>query len=175
MDGLSQEERALAWAASWDPSFAGVAIVDGDFSFRSVNPQFCDIVGVSPGELIGMKFQDITPQPIKNIDMKNARLVQEGKIDSYLLPKSYEFENGRKVKVVLLVKGVYSDMGEFQFFVSRIMLDGLIPDTVSSTPHQKPTAILDFIKSYASIFVAIGTVIGATIWTIIKYLSGTLK
>ena len=61
MDGLTDEERVLAWGASWDPSFDGVAIVDKDFTFRSVNPQFCQIVGVSPAELIGKRFQDITP------------------------------------------------------------------------------------------------------------------
>jgi PAS domain S-box-containing protein len=121
VDGLKTEEQALAWAATWHPSFHGTAIVDKDFQFVSVNPQFCQIVGVTPAELIGKKFTDVTPVAIRELDAKNAELVMQGKITSYLLPKRYEFQSGVKVEIILLVVGVYATDGTFKFFVSRIM------------------------------------------------------
>lgn len=121
MDGLKTEEQALAWAATWHPSFHGTAIVNKSFEFIAVNPQFCKIVGVTPAELIGKKFTDITPLSVRELDARNAQLVIEGKITSYLLPKSYEFLSGVKADIVLLVVGVYATDGKFKFFVSRIM------------------------------------------------------
>lgn len=190
LDCLSNEERTLAWEASWNPSFAGIGIADADFTFRSVNHQFCDIVGVSPAELIGRRFQDMTPVEVRDIEEKNAILVMEGTIDSYLLPKSYEFTNGRKVDVILLVKGVYSGTGEFQFFLLRIMMDQENNTELHSTVHSKDHVkgsvgtnsiaqksahkhnLLAFIKEYGKMFVGIGTVLGAFIYTIIKGLEG---
>ena len=143
-DGLTDDERALAWLASWHPSFEGKAIVNPDFTFRAVNPQFCEILGVSPGEIINNSFTDITPPNIRELDMKNAALVMDGVIDSYLLPKSYEFASGRKIEVTLLVNGVYHPVsGVFMFFVSTIMARRKI---TSSTPlSQMPTGLMGWI------------------------------
>lgn len=126
MDGLNQEERALAWAATWHPSFHGTAIVDKDFNFKAVNPQFCDILGITPAELIDRKFTDMTAIAQRDLDARNAKLVMDGTITCYAMPKTYEFMDGRHVNVLLLVSGVYSaslagGKAEFLFFVSRVM------------------------------------------------------
>jgi len=156
-DRLTDEERILAWKSSWNPSFAGVAIVNRDFTFRSVNPQFCKLLGVTPAELVGERFQDVTPMGVKQLDEKNAQLIIDGSIDFYLLPKEYEFSGGRRVKVVLLVTRVPHE-GEFQFFVSRIMLDekgGLL--SIHETEERShleqssltwTTKVLDFLAKY---------------------------
>lgn len=143
MGGLSNDkERALAWKACWDPAFSGIAIVNEDFTFRSVNQQFCEIVGVTPGDLIEKNFKDITPEPLKSLDAKNAKLVKDGIINSYFLPKTYEFPSGKRVDVNLLVVGVYEEeTGEFLFFVSRIMEKIISP--TSNTQSQKQTGFLD--------------------------------
>ena len=160
-DGLNHNERAWAWLASWHPSFEGIAIVNPDYTFRSVNQQFCDIIGVSAGELINNKFTDITPVAIRDLDVKNAELVKQGVIENYLLPKSYEFANGKKADITLLVNGVYHpDTGEFQFFVSKIMERRKI--TCSAAPSQMPTGLLEWVDK-KRVFWGIATVIGAAI------------
>lgn len=138
MDGLEHDERALAWAASWDPSFAGIAIVNKDFTFCAVNPQFCEILGVTPADLVGRRFQDVTPQKTRELDEKNATLVMRGVINSYILQKAYEIAGVKTVEVMLLVSGVYNQNGEFLFFVSRIMqTPSLETSSVSSiSPKQ---------------------------------------
>lgn len=169
MDGLTNEERSLAWAASWTPSFDGCAIVNRDLTFRSVNPQFCEILNVTPAELIGQSFKDITPATIRHLDVKNANLVINGVIESYILPKTYEFSNGRKVSVVLLVRGVYNSEGQFLFFISRIMMDGLsAKQRPLHTPPPKLTRFLSFLKEYSQIIISAGLFLGAlfySIWT----------
>jgi PAS domain S-box-containing protein len=121
-DGLTNEERAFAWLASWHPSFSGTAIVNPNFTFRAVNYQFCKILGVTPAELIDHKFTDLTPEPIKSLDLQNANLVKQKKITSYLMDKVYQFPDGKRVEVTLLVKGVYHPKThQFLFFVSSIM------------------------------------------------------
>lgn len=171
MDGLTQDERALAWAASWHPSFAGIAIVNPDFSFRAVNPQFCEILGVSPGELIGSKFTDITPQPIRALDIKNAELVKGKIITSYLLPKVYEFQNGKKVNVVLLVSGVYQE-NSLLFYVSRILKTEMdsenITTPLSATP--KPIKFFTLIRECWHIILAVLSAVAVVAATIIDKL-----
>ena len=121
MDGLNEQERALAWQTSWQTSFCGVAIIDPSFVFLAVNPQFCKITGVTPAEIIGHTFTDLTPHPIKAVEAKNAELVKNKTIKSYLLPKTYEFANGQRAEVTLLMQGVYGPTGRFLFFVATIM------------------------------------------------------
>lgn len=138
MDGLNDDERVLAWIASWNPSFEGKAIVNPDFSFRSANRQFCKILGVTQAELIDQKFTDLTPEPLKTLDKKNAQLVMKGVQESYLLPKTYEFPSGRRVDVTLLVNGVYhTETGKFLFFVSTIM--ERVKMSATAVPSQKST------------------------------------
>jgi PAS domain S-box-containing protein len=170
MDGLNEAERALAWAASWNPSFDGIAIVNKDFTFRSVNSQFCILLGASPAELLGQRFQDITPPEIRRIDEANAKLVMTGAIDSYLLPKSFNFGNGKIAHVVLLVKGVYSPSKEFLFFISRIMKDETKQVDLFHSPSPKPTGLLVFLIENKKVFLSIGAVIGTIIYTVIEQL-----
>ena len=145
-DGLNEDERALAWQASWNPSFAGIAIVNPDFTFRSVNSQFCEIAGVTPAEILNGSFTDITPVTVRELDVQNAKLVMEGRLTWYVMPKSYEFQSGKRVDVVLMVRGVYhSETSEFLFFVSRIMAD----DTKlkAGSLSEQPTGLLRWVDS----------------------------
>ena len=170
MDGLTNEERVFAWLASWNPSFAGKAIVNPDFTFRAVNQQFCKIVGVTPAELVGNKFTDLTPEPVKSVDMKNAMLVKRGVIQSYLLPKSYEFYNGHKVDVTLLVNGVYHpETKDFMFFVSTILERQTMKSSV--VPSQMPTGLLDWVgkdKFWWTILTGIAIVVSVVLEKIFK-------
>lgn len=160
-DGLNHNERAWAWLASWNPSFEGVAIVNCDFTFRAVNQQFCDIVGVTPAEIINNSFEDITPQPLRDLDVKNAELVKAGLMPNYLLPKTYEFASGKRVDITLLVNGVYHpETEEFLFFVSKIMERRKI--TTSAAPSQVPTGLLEWMDK-KKIMWGILTIMGATI------------
>ena len=120
-DGLTDEERIIAWKASWNPSFDGKCIINPDNTFRSVNDRFCEILGVTPAELIGKSFEGITSYNVRELDARNADLVRKGISKDYILEKCYEVKNHEEVCVILLVSGGMDPNGNFRFFVSRIM------------------------------------------------------
>lgn len=181
-DGLTDEERILAWKAAWHPSFDGVAIVEPNFSFRSVNPQFCKLLGVTPAELIGHKFQDITPPSIRKLDLENAELVKKGVIDFYILPKKYQFSSGHEVDVVILVtRAPPSGVGEFRFFVYRVMLDevgGLVKaheDEQSGSVIDYPIQtekVVDFLLKNGKTIATFGLAFGAALYAFFKSMLG---
>lgn len=149
-----------------------MAIVNEDFTFRSVNPQFCKLLDVTPAELIGKRFQDITHPSIRAKDEENAKMLIAGMIDFYVLPKTYLFSDGREKKVVLLVtRAPAANQMVFQFFVSRIMLDEnlalpMVPKNKSdSAPyfHEQIQKVVDFSIKYGKFLVAIGTILAAMI------------
>lgn len=163
MDQLNNDEKALAWSASWNPSFEGKAIINSDFSFRSVNHQFCKILGVTPAELVKNKFSDMTPEPLRTIEVKNAILVRRGDIQSFLLPKSYVFSDGRTVDITLLVNGVYHPTSKhFMFFVATIMKRQKMLN-VTSAQSPKWIEWFDLKKAIWTILIAIGTIVAVVI------------
>ena len=169
MDGLNNEERANAWLSSWNPSFDGKAIINLDFSFRAVNQQFCKILDVTPAELIGQKFSDITPEPLRSVEVKNSILVRRGDIQSFLLPKTFELLNGRKVDITLLVNGVYHPKTkQCVFFVATIMARQTLNALVA--PSQKSIELLGLDKkTWAAIGIGLGTAIVTVIEKLFKH------
>ena len=171
MDKLNDEERLIAWKSIWHPSLVGIAIVDADLTIRSVNPQFCKLLGVQPSALIGKQIAEVTSAQDRDTDLANAKLLMDGYADFYSLQKTYEFPDGRRIPAVLLVaRAPASDEGEFRFFVSRILLTEN-EEELSTTPSTQPSSfaasyllpILDFMMTYGKWFAALGTIVGAIV------------
>jgi PAS domain S-box-containing protein len=122
---LTPEEKAAIYEKRFDESLIGRCIVSKDFVFQRVNATLCQYLGVTHGELLGKKFTDITPSPIKEIDLANAYLVIERVIERYRLPKVYQWEGTpRKVYVIIDVLGMYQENGDFKCFdVDILMID----------------------------------------------------
>lgn len=171
-DGLSTvEERALAWLAKWHPSLEGTAIINPDFTFRAVNPQFCKILGVTPAELINHSFSDVSPEPVKTLDMDNAKLVMHGVITTYTMNKQYEMKDGRRVSVILLVKGVYHPLtNDFLFFVSSIL--GLDEEKLEAQSlSQMPIGLLSSIdtkKTWWAIVLTLASVLAVAFEKLVR-------
>lgn len=74
----------------------------------------------SEGELISLKFQDITdPKDIFN-DESEAKRVSDGVIESYEMIKTYISKTKRTVPVLLRVDGVrHTETNEFLCFVAQ--------------------------------------------------------
>lgn len=173
----------MAWKAGWNPSFDGWAIVNQDFTFRSVNPQFCELLGVTPAQLVGQRFQDITATEMRKLDEANAMLVMQGAMDFYVMRKTYDFGGGNRRNVVLLVCRVpKSGDGVFRFFLSRIMLDAELPSIPSQEQDSTPLPIisplpsstgdsgniLKFFAEFHKPLIIIGTVAAAFVVALLK-------
>lgn len=123
MDGLNDEQRIEAWKSCWEKSLVGMAIVQENGDFLAVNQQWVKMLGVPATEFYGKSFQDITPRSEISLSEDQARLVAEGLIDSYEMNKTYEFANGKRSKIRVLVTRVPINTAKpFMFFLSRIVL-----------------------------------------------------
>lgn len=168
MNSLTEKEKAHAFEALFGASIVGLAIVNKDFTFRHTNEQFCAILGVTPAELIGLRFQDITSAKSQRVDEENSKLIMDGKISSYMMEKTYSFENGRSLEAVLVVARVPMNTAEpFAFFLSQVVTNEEKSKLVS-TPQTLIGSLLEFIKKYGQMFVTAGAFVGGVILTLLK-------
>lgn len=169
------EDLAALAKAAWNPSLDGWAIVDTNNVFLHVNPQFCEICGVTPAQLIGQNFQDVTAAHIRKLDVDNAQLVRKGIISHYLIDKEYRFSETHHVNVTLLVVGVYNQKNEFLFFLSRIVAAPaklVISENSSSFPRGESVTSdkASWWERNANRFTIIATAIAAAILWAIEWL-----
>ena len=138
MDGLeNDQQRVEAWKSCWKKSLVGMAIVSKTGEFLSVNDQWVRILGVPATEFYGNSFQDITPNEELHEDMEVSHLVYSGKIDSYVIDKSYNFKNGSQASVTLLVTRVPMDLNKpFICYLSRILRRKEAKDVVLTNPER---------------------------------------
>jgi len=161
VDNLTNNQRSLAWWATWNPSFDGKAIADSALKIQSVNEQFCEMLGASPAELINHTLTDLTPEPAKSRVRENAELVVQGKSPGFLVEIEFEFLSGRRMKALLMVVGVFveTDPPTFDFFVSRIL--NLSAPIAVPPPCPRGSALLNAIRTNWQIIAA---AVGALAW-----------
>lgn len=81
----------------------GMCIVGADCKFVRVNKAYCELVGYSERELLGLTFLDITHKDDVEKDMKGATDVFAGELDHYSLEKRYIKKDGSIVWINLVV------------------------------------------------------------------------
>lgn len=111
---LTLEQRSELFEKTHTETITGKTFVEPDFRFREPNLNLCKMLGMTAGELSNTTFTEITPKLINEIDVANARLVAEGKLDWYLLPKIYEVRG--KVCYALISVHPVKKNGEFQCY-----------------------------------------------------------
>lgn len=162
MDGLqTNRQRALAWITRYKMSLSGEAILNQDLTFRSVNDQFCALLAVTRAELLDRDFTDLTPEATKSKERLDAALCIEGKSPGYMVEREYLFRDGRSVKVVQLLQGVYQDeeRTKFDFFIMQIYK--VASPIAAQHPSQKALTLLDYLVKYWQI---IATSVGVSAW-----------
>lgn len=107
--------------ALWEHGAWGMAIVDEDGRFEAVNPVLCRMLEYSEPELLGMTFQEITPDRHDlEADEKMVQEIREGKREEFDMVKSYRCKTGRFLLARLRVVGIWTNEGEFKFFLSQM-------------------------------------------------------
>lgn len=122
MDYLTYEDKASIGEVVSKVSFIGIAKVDKDYKILWTNEQFSKILGVVRGEILDVKFSDITLEPERSQDIVQAKLVKEGRINSYMMSKDIQLKDGRVVKTEVIVNGVRcKKSGDFLHFILQSM------------------------------------------------------
>ncbi len=99
---------------------AGIVQVSPDGRFTRANKRFCEIIGYTEGEMLELRFQDITHPDDLEEDLKNLRRIVGGEITSYSLEKRYVCKDGSLVWVSLAVTLVRDESGNPSYFVAVV-------------------------------------------------------
>lgn len=163
LTNITEEEKKLICDALLEKSLAGIAIIREDFTFYYVGQQFCDILNVTPAQLYDKSLRSITPEPFKSEDIANAQLVKEGRLQGYLMKKDYEMQDGRRIHLVQLIRGIFDPQRGFLFYLCSIMEE--IPLVESSVTPPKGSSWLKYL-GVRKILAAFGVFIAALITTV---------
>ncbi|WMW25480.1 PAS domain S-box protein [Methanolobus sediminis] len=114
------EESEKIFKSFFEQSSVGVVQVTPYGDYLQVNKRFCDMVGYSSDELVGMNFRVIThPDDLK---LNNRFILQtiSGEIDSYELEKRLVHKNGDIIWIRLYSKTIRDEKNSPQYNISVI-------------------------------------------------------
>ena len=122
---LKQTEQALQeseqrFRGAFDTAAHGMALVNPDGQFLSVNQSLCDILGYTEKELLATDFQTITYAEDLSSDLDYVHQLLADEIPSYNMEKRYIHKDGHIVWVYLSVSLVRDSLSKPVYFVSQI-------------------------------------------------------
>ncbi len=107
-------------SATYSQAAVGISEVDMMGRFLAVNDRFCEVTGYSRGELLSLRFQDIThPDDIQADDELFGRL-RAGQIDTHRLERRYLHGDGPVIWIELNVSLVRDDSGQPGYCVAVV-------------------------------------------------------
>jgi PAS domain S-box-containing protein len=98
----------------------GIAHVDIDGRWISMNDRLCEIVGYSREEMVHKTFQEITFAEDLEKDLSLVEEVLANKREFYTLEKRYIHKNGNPIWINLTVSLVKNDDGSPKYFISLV-------------------------------------------------------
>ena len=113
----SPEER---FRNAFEHAVIGMALLDLDGRFLTVNPSLCGIVGYTAQELLTTNFQEITHPDDLEFDVEQMRQMLEGEILSYEIERRLNLRRGSEAWVLLSVSLVRDDNGKPLYFLAQL-------------------------------------------------------
>jgi PAS domain S-box-containing protein len=117
---LAVQESEARFRGTFDQAAVGIAHVDADGRWLKVNQRYCDILGYSEAELLGMTFRDVTHPDDIEVNADYYRRLRTGEIADYAIEKRYICKNGHMVWVALTVSPVFNSEGEPQYYTAVV-------------------------------------------------------
>ena len=106
--------------ATFDNAPIGMTIVGLDGAQQMVNPALCALLGYTESELLGVRFQTLTHPDDLDDDLRQLKLLADGKIPSYTMEKRYYRANGTIMWGRLSVGMVRDAVGKPVHFVAQV-------------------------------------------------------
>ena len=115
---LEESEERFRFAMHF--SSVGMALVEPNGRWLSVNPALCDIVGYNENELLATDVQSITFPDDRDADAVQVRQMLEHEIETYQTNKRYVRKDGCVVWTQLSGSLVWLQTGEPHYFIYQI-------------------------------------------------------
>ena len=113
-------ETAERFRLSFESGVSGMALVDADGCYLSVNRAMCEITGYDEHELVGRDYHLITHPDDLGSDVEHHRALLAGEIDVYETEKRYLHRAGHEVWVQIGATAVRDDDGEVRYFITQL-------------------------------------------------------
>ena len=114
-------ESETRFRATFEQAAVGVAHVSTvGGGFLRVNQKFCDILGYSEDEMLGLTFQDITHADDLDSDLEYVRQVLDGERETFSMDKRFFRKDGSIVWINLTVSLLFDRGGKPKYFVSVV-------------------------------------------------------
>ncbi|NJL02172.1 MAG: PAS domain S-box protein [Spirulinaceae cyanobacterium SM2_1_0] len=91
-----------------------------DGRFVCLNQRWCEILGYSEAELLGLQFRDITHPADHQLEQPHLARLLAGEIPNFTIEKRYIHKNGQVVWVNLTKTVAYDVSGQPQHFITAI-------------------------------------------------------
>jgi PAS domain S-box-containing protein len=113
--------EAARFRAAFVKALTGMALVGPDGGFLEVNPAFCEMLGYSRDELLGLRFHDVTHADDREVSRRRFREMLDGERTDLRLEKRYVRPDGRHVWALLSSHLERDDDGRPSYFVSQVV------------------------------------------------------
>lgn len=111
------EER---FRAVFEQAAVGMVIGTLEGRFFRINQKFCDILGYTRSELLGLAYQDITAPEYLEVNLELVRQLLAREIESYSMEKPYICKDGTLLWADLVVSLIRDEAGEPKYFISVV-------------------------------------------------------
>jgi diguanylate cyclase (GGDEF)-like protein/PAS domain S-box-containing protein len=118
---LALRESEEMFRAVFDQAAVGITLVSLDLRYLRVNDRFCEILGYTREELLGMSLRDVNPAETLDEALEYRRRLLAGEAEGRdLREKELVRKDGARVWLALATSLVRGEGGEPRFFVSVV-------------------------------------------------------
>ena len=115
---LERSKRQLE--DTFEQGATGMAHSHVDGRWIRVNQTYCDLVGYTKAEMLGMHFRDFTHPQDLALDMEQLQRTLDGEITHYSFEKRYIHKQGHAVWVYLTLSLVRTEAGEPDYLIAVV-------------------------------------------------------
>ena len=119
---LYRERRVALNTAleAFDHAAIGMALVDQDGNFLTVNNALCSLIGYSPAKLEGKNLREVTHPDDREKTSKTLEDLMEGKYESREVEKRFLHQDGREIWVLKTTTTVKNSKGTPRYLIIQV-------------------------------------------------------
>ncbi len=118
-EALRQSEKKFR--SIFDSAPIGMAITDLEGRYINVNRAYCNLLGVSPRELLGSSFTDVSVAEELEENWKARERLMKGETTVERLEKKYYRKNGSQMEAILQLTLVSDKDGKPEYFIGQVV------------------------------------------------------
>jgi two-component system sensor histidine kinase EvgS len=118
---MQLQESEQLFRSIYEHSGMGLTRVSLDFRIEHANKAYCDMLGYTQEEIVGMHLKDITRPEILEENLEKQRQLGRGEIDHFRLEKGFIHKAGHTVYGILDANLIRDKEGKPEYFLGGVV------------------------------------------------------